>query len=86
MIEAHWTDILELLHALPSSEEVAGILRNLGAPSHPQQIGIGQALLKDTFLYCKEIRARYTILQMLWDLDLLDSISDKVICGMGYPS
>ena len=59
MIEAHWTDILELLHALPSSEEVAGILRNLGAPSHPQQIGIGQALLKDTFLYCKEIRARY---------------------------
>ena len=42
-----------------------------------------QKLLKDTFLYCKEIRARYTILQMMWDLDLLDSISDQVIEEMG---
>ena len=36
-------------------------------------------MLKNTFLYAKEVRARYTILQMFWDLGLLDSLSDKVI-------
>ena len=36
-------------------------------------------MLKKTFLYCKEVRARYTILQMLWDLDLLDALSEQVM-------
>ena len=36
-------------------------------------------MLKNTFLYCKEVRARYTILQMVWDLGLLDQLSDQVI-------
>lgn len=36
-------------------------------------------MLKRTFMYCKEVRARYTILQMVWDLGLLDSLSDQVI-------
>ena len=38
-------------------------------------------MLKNTFLYCKEVRARYTILQMVWDLGLLDPLSDRVIAG-----
>lgn len=84
VMEEHWEEILELLRGLPGSEEVAGLLRGLGSPYLPPQIGVDRALLKDTFLYCKEIRARYTILQMLWDLELLDEISDAVIdsCGM----
>ena len=58
---------------------VAGLLRGLGSPAAPEEIGVDKKLVKDTFLYCKEIRARYTILQMLWDLDVLDPISDAVI-------
>ena len=40
---------------------------------------IDQALLKDTFLYCKEVRVRYTLLQLLWDLELLDAISGGIL-------
>ena len=79
VMEAHWVQILDLLRALPASSYVAGLLKDLNSPSTPAQIGIDHALLKDTFLYCKEIRPRYTILQMLWDLNVLDSISDVVI-------
>lgn len=78
-MEAHWVQILDLLRALPASSYVAGLLKDLNSPSTPAQIGIDHILLKDTFLYCKEIRPRYTILQMLWDLNELDSISDVVI-------
>ena len=36
-------------------------------------------MLRNTFLYCKEVRARYTILQMIWDLGLLDTLSEQVM-------
>ena len=55
---------------------------SLGAPSRPEEIDVDKALLKDTFMYCKEIRARYTIFQMLWDLELLDSVSDAVVASL----
>lgn len=78
-IEANWQRIEALLKALPSSESIMKILQGLSSPCLPGEIGVDKQLLKDTFMYCKEIRARYTILQLLWDLDLLDSISDAVI-------
>ena len=68
-----------LLEELPAAETVMEILKSLESPCLPQEIGVDRALLKDTFRYCKEVRARYTILQMLWDLDLLDRLSDQVI-------
>lgn len=82
-MERRWSEISALLRTLPTSDYVADLLSSLGAPCRPEGIGIDRKLLKDTFLYCKEIRARYTILQMIWDLDLLDSISDQVIEEMG---
>ena len=81
-MQAHWSEIETLLKALPSSVYITELLESLGAPSRPEQIDVDKALLKDTFLYCKEIRARYTILQMLWDLDMLDSISDAVVAAL----
>lgn len=81
-IEKNWDQIRALLAALPSSESIIQILKGLSAPYLPGQIHVDKALLKDTFLYCKEIRARYVILQMLWDLDMLDSISDAVIAKL----
>ena len=36
-------------------------------------------LLKETFLYCKEIRPRYTVFQTVYDLGLMDRLSDRVI-------
>ncbi len=78
-IEAHWAEIRSLLSELPSSEKIESILRSLGAPILPSEIGVDAGLLKRTFLYCKEVRARYTILQMAWDLDLLNVLSDEVI-------
>lgn len=78
-MEEHWEEIRALLTALPSSGEIEQILRSLGSPCLPGEIGVDGELLKNTFLYCKEVRARYTILQMVWDLGLLDRLSDQVI-------
>ena len=82
-MEAHWDEIKALLVALPSAEQIESILRSLGSPSLPYEIGVDRGMLKNTFLYCKEVRTRYTILQMVWDLGLLDQLSDKVIATLG---
>jgi len=78
-MEESWEEIRRLLEGLPSSERVIALMKELEAPYYPQQIGVDKELLKNTLLYCKEIRARYTILQMLWDLDLLDELSDLIV-------
>ena len=78
-IEQHWDEIDALLRGLPSSEYVASLLRELGSPATPAEIGVDKAMLRNTFLYCKEVRARYTILQLLWDLAVLEPVSQQVI-------
>ena len=79
VMEARWGEIQALLEALPASRTVEGLLRSLEAPCYPAQIGVDRAMLRDTLLYCKEVRARYTILQMLWDLDLLAPLASQVM-------
>ena len=78
-MEAHWDEVRAQLGALPSSASLKALLDDIGCPSSPAQIGIDDATLKDTFLYCKEVRPRYTIFQTVYDLGLMEELSDKVI-------
>lgn len=78
-MEKHWSEVEAQLKSLPSSEYLLTLLKDIGCPALPADIGVDDAVLKDTFLYCKEIRARYTVLQMVYDLGLLDELSDAVI-------
>ena len=81
-IEKNWAEITELLKALPSAQVVGDLLKSLDSPSLPAEIDVGTDMLKNTFRYCKEVRARYTIFQMVWDLGLLEKLSDEVIAQL----
>ncbi len=81
-IEKNWAEITDLLKALPSSEVVMGLLKSLDSPSLPAEIDVDAEMLKNTFLYCKEVRARYTIFQMVWDLGLLGALSEEVMAKL----
>ena len=83
-IEASWNIVLNLLEELPSSQMVMEMMVELGAPSRPSQIGVDAQLLRNTLIYCKEIRARYTILQMLWDLDLLNELAEQIVADESF--
>ena len=79
-IQAEWPKIRELLANLPKADEMEKLLRSLGAPALPHEIRVDRALMKNTYLYCKEVRSRYTILQLMWDLGLLDELAEEVLC------
>ena len=78
-MQQHWTEILQQLASLPEAESLQQLLKQVGCPSIPEEIGIDEALLRDTFRYAKETRARYTLLQLVFDLGLTDSLTDRVI-------
>lgn len=79
VIEKNWDAICEQLNNLPSAEYVKELLEGLGAPSMPNEIDVDRQTLKNTMMYCKEVRPRYTMYQLMWDLDILDQISDEVM-------
>ena len=77
-MQQHWQEIRAQFMTLPSAEHLMHILQEIGCPCLPAEIGVDAPTLKDTFLYCKEVRARYTVFQTVYDLGLMDSLSDAV--------
>lgn len=77
-MQKNWPVICAQLRTLPSAEYLMNLLKEIGCPCLPADIGVDAATLKDTFLYCKEVRARYTVFQTVYDLGLMDDLSDAV--------
>ena len=78
-IETKWPRLLSLLNNVCPSQQLREILLEVGCPCDPKDIGITPEILKDTFLYCKETRDRYTVYQLAWDLGLMEELSDTVV-------
>lgn len=80
--EENWGAVRRLLSELRSPEEMRSIFSSVGCPCSPKDIGLDKAVIKDSFMVCKETRARYTVFQLAWDLDVLDALSDRVIAKL----
>ncbi|MBB5182787.1 sn-glycerol-1-phosphate dehydrogenase [Catenisphaera adipataccumulans] len=80
VIASKWEEIHEIIdQELPSSQTVVDILKSVEAPYRPSQVGLDDQLTKDALVYAKEVRVRYGLLQLLWDLGLLEDYSTKFV-------
>ena len=78
--KAHWGEIVSLAKTrLPSSQEFSQKLAALQGPVSPAQIDVDRDRARDGLLYAKELRDRYTIQQLLWDLGLLEEVTEEVL-------
>lgn len=76
VIEENWDKIINIIKdIIPPSEELKTMLNKVGAPITPDQVGVDSATVSDSIQIAKELRARYTILQLLWDLGLLEEFA-----------
>lgn len=84
-IQAAWPRIVERVRPLllPAAE-VASRLHVVGAAYHPSQVGISQSRLRRTYLQAQTIRSRYTILDALYELGLLESVVASLFAEGGY--
>ena len=85
LIKDHWDAILERVkpQTMPA-EEVADILRRVGGPYHPAQVGVDLDKMKLTYYQSQTIRSRYTIMDALFELGLLDQVIDTLFAPGGY--
>lgn len=71
LLKQNWEIIKSLIEKeLPSAEKLTEILKNVDAPTAPREVGIDQKMLLDSICYAKEIRNRYGLLQILYDLNI----------------
>ncbi|MBU3179810.1 sn-glycerol-1-phosphate dehydrogenase [Clostridium psychrophilum] len=78
IINEKFDEIISVIKQMPTAKEIESILIAAGAPYNPKQVGIDEKDLVNAVLNAKEIRTRYTILNLLWDLGLLEDSAYKV--------
>ena len=84
ILEEKWPEILRTIkESLPSSAEMEKLLASLGAPINPAQIGVSSELVEDAVILAKEVRDRFTLLQVLWDTGLLDEYAKMIAAYFG---
>jgi len=78
VITEHWQEILQIMdEELPSLRELEQLLDAMGMPKSLSGIGIEPALLKQLFPATKDIRDKYVLSRLAWDLGVLDEIIEN---------
>ena len=74
-----WDDILRIIdEELPSVEEFEAILDSIEAPKTLEAIGLDSSTLAMTCKSTKDIRDKYVLPRLLWDIGELDAVCEKV--------
>lgn len=75
-----WPDLRKTLSAmLLPSDAMAAHLRAAGGGATPQEIGLDRDLYVDALRHCREMRDRYSLLDMAVDMGILDDFIEETI-------
>ena len=78
VIEKNWDKIQKMIHDdLPKVKDMEELFAGLDAPVNPTQIDVTLEELYQSVIYAKEVRPRYTVLQLIWDLGLSRKYAEK---------
>lgn len=75
IILSNWENILKIIEEeLPSYETLNALMDSIQAPKTASDIGIDEALVPMTFKTSKDIRDKYVLPRLAWDLGVLDEL------------
>lgn len=72
----NWEKIRKIFSALPTAREIEDVLDAIEAPKGCEQIGLDRAILPMTVRAAKDIRDKYVLSRLLWDLGILDEFAE----------
>ena len=77
--ENKWESLQKMMgEMIPSVETMEQTLSRLDGPIRPAQVGIDRDMFFDSVCYAKEVRDRFTVLQLLWDLGLMEQFAREL--------
>lgn len=78
-IADNWDTILQILREeLPSVEKLTDILDTIGISTDLSTIGVDKSCAQLTFKATKDIRDKYVLSRLAWDLGILDELADTL--------
>lgn len=76
-IAENWGNIIQILNEeLPSIQTLSDIMETLGISKDLQTIGVDSETAKMTFKATKDIRDKYVLSRLAWDLGVLDELCE----------
>lgn len=63
-IVKHWAEIQDIAATVPSADEVAGLLRDAGAPTESSELGLSPELENAAFRFAHYLRNRFTSVKL----------------------
>ncbi len=74
-IITHWDDIRAIIdEEAPRAAVIEDLLDRIHAPKSVAEIGIDPSILRQTFCATKDIRDKYVLSSLCWDLGIIDDI------------
>lgn len=70
MFEKKKKEIISVIEELPDAVKIVDLLKTIHAPYNPKQIGVDRNIFFHSIIYAKEVRNRFGLLQMLFDLGI----------------
>jgi len=78
-ILANWDEITRIMaDELPDTAQTEALMRAVGMPVRPADIGEGAQDVRDALLCSRDIRDKYLTSSLLWDLGLLAAFADTL--------
>ena len=75
VICAHWDEIVKIINEeIPSSEYIANIMNEIGIPETVSEINIAPDIVPMTFKATKDVRDKYVLSRLVWDLGIIDEL------------
>ena len=78
VILERWNDILDVIRTLPTSNDVCAFMRDIGHPTSYSDIGITPHEYRDAFVMAKDVRDKYVLGRLLWDLGIIDEFAAQI--------
>lgn len=78
-ILTHWDELLAIMNEeLPAAKGIEELLDAIGAPKTLGEIGLDPAILPMSFKATKDIRDKYVLSRLCWDLGMLEDMAQSL--------
>lgn len=75
VIVVKWDEILSVINEeIPALDTLAALYKKVGLPMSPVEIGLDSSILPMTFMAAKDIRDKYVLPRLCFDLGIIDKI------------
>jgi len=74
-----WDEIVQTLKEAPGKEEILGLLQTIGYNMDEYWNMYGEDMIKDSIVFAKDTKDRYTVLWLLYDIGLLEDYAAQTI-------